>query len=117
MSDTHGRHPPPDAVPARPWGPGDGRRPVVWTWPATDPPALWVWSDGRPRRATVLAKQVWESGATYYQVAVDLHGDTTTRIMLYQWPQPGLQVAHRSQFEPSAGEREEHRGDMPRRDF
>lgn len=111
VSDT----PVPDAVPARPWRPEDGPRPQVWTWPPTDRPALRVMSGGRPRRAEVIAKQVWADGSVYYQVTVDLYGDTTVRTLLYRWPQPGLRVARRSLAQPSRGVGPEHQGDMPRR--
>ncbi|MEU9925087.1 hypothetical protein AB0H51_28030 [Streptomyces griseoluteus] len=107
--------PAPDAVPARPWREEDGPRPQVWTWPRTDPPALWVMSGGRPRRATVIARQDWADGSVYYQVTVDLHGDTTKRILLYRWPQPGLSVAHRSSAQPSRDVDPAQQGDMPRR--
>lgn len=103
----------PDAIPARPWRPEDGPKPVAWMWPRLDPPAVWVRSGGRLRRATVMAKQVWADGSTYYQVAVDLHGDTTVRTLLYRWPQPGLRMAHRSPYEPTTGIDTEHQGDMP----
>lgn len=94
----------PDAVPARPWRPEDGPRPVVWTWPPSDPPVLWVQFDGRRWPGTVLAKQVWADGVRY-QVSVNLGGDTRTYIRLFRWPQPGLSVAHRSALEPVTGTR------------
>ncbi|WP_406368780.1 hypothetical protein OG788_02200 [Streptomyces sp. NBC_00647] len=63
--------------PARPWRPEDGPRPVVWTWPATDPPALWVWSRGSWRWASVAARLDWADGRRAYTVTVDLDGSTT----------------------------------------
>lgn len=105
----------PEAEPARPWRAEDGAQPVVWTWPKSDPPVLWVRSGGAWRYATVMAKQVWADGSTVYQVAIDLRGDTSVSARLYRWPQPGLKVAHRSRFEPSKGVDEAHQGDMPRR--
>jgi hypothetical protein len=105
----------PDAVPARPWRQEDGPRPEVWTWPRTDRPALQVMSGGQWRNAPVVARQTWADGSTRYQVEVDLHGDTTVRVLMYQWPQPGLRVARRSDSAPSQGVDEERQGDMPRR--
>ncbi|MGI5143853.1 MULTISPECIES: hypothetical protein [unclassified Streptomyces] len=52
--------------PARPWRPEDGRQPVVWTWPRSDPPALWVRSGGAWRYATVMARQDWADGSVVY---------------------------------------------------
>ncbi|MEU1592709.1 hypothetical protein ABZ468_07580 [Streptomyces sp. NPDC005708] len=103
----------PEPEPARPWRPEDGPEPVVWTWPRSDPPALWVRSGGAWRFATVLARQDWADGSVYYQVAVDLHGGSLVSARLYRWGQPGLKVAHRSRFEPSRGVDTEHQGDMP----
>lgn len=103
----------PEPVPARPWRPQDGPPPVVWTWPRSDPPALLVWSHGHWRRATVTAKQVWADGSVRYQVSVDLRGDTRVRMRTYQWPQPGLRVAHRSRSKPTAGVDTGRQGDMP----
>ncbi|MFF7977453.1 hypothetical protein [Streptomyces sp. NPDC007905] len=48
------------------------------------------------------------------QRTIDEQDDTTVRTRLYQWPQPGLRVAHHSRFEPSSGVGEEHQGEMPR---
>ncbi|MER7497071.1 hypothetical protein ABT033_31300 [Streptomyces pharetrae] len=86
---------------ARPWRPEDGPRPVVWTWPPGDRPALKVWSSGRWRYAPVMARQDWADGTVRYQVEVDLRGDTRMSSRTYQWPQPGLRVAHRSGSKPS----------------
>ncbi|MER7937861.1 MULTISPECIES: hypothetical protein [unclassified Streptomyces] len=94
----------PDAIPARPWRPEDGPWPVVWTWPS-DPPVLWVRHGGRDWPGTVMAKQVWADGCVRYQLSVNLGGDTRTLIRLFQWPQPGLAVAHRSAQEPVTGTR------------
>ncbi|MFD4974811.1 hypothetical protein [Streptomyces sp. NPDC058424] len=59
---------------ARPWRPERGPKPTVRTWPRRDPPALWVWSKGRWRWATVRARQ---DGRVAYQVSVDLDGSTS----------------------------------------
>jgi hypothetical protein len=75
---------------------------MVWTWPPADRPALRVMSGGQWRHATVVARQDWADGSTRYQVEVDLHGDTRTQILLYQWPQPGLRAARRSHSEPTS---------------
>ncbi|MGW2550055.1 hypothetical protein [Streptomyces sp. NPDC001635] len=104
----------PEPEPARPWRPEDGPQPVVWTWPTSDPPALWVWSGGAWRHATVMARQDWADGTTYYQVSVDLHGDTSVTTRLYRWGQPGLRVAHRSSLQPSRSVHGDRQGDMPR---
>ncbi|MEE1764341.1 hypothetical protein [Streptomyces sp. SP18BB07] len=82
----------PEPAVTRPWRPEDGPKPVVWTWPRVDPPALWVWANGRYRWATVVAKQVWADDSVVYQVLVDLRGDTTVVERKYRWPQPGLRV-------------------------
>lgn len=100
--------------PARPWRPEDGPRPQVWTWPNNARPALAVWSAGRWRYASVRARQVWGDGSVYYQVLVDLHGDTRVTTRLYRWPQPGLRVAHRSPVKPSQGPDERWQGGLPR---
>ncbi|MFI1787459.1 hypothetical protein ACH40D_03180 [Streptomyces olivaceoviridis] len=105
----------PDAQPARPWREEDGPRPEVWTWPRADRPALKVMSGGKWRHAPVLARQNWRDGTVRYQVEVDLLGDTTTRIVTYQWPQPGLRVARRSSSEPTRGVHEAWQGEMPHR--
>ncbi|MFF1284313.1 hypothetical protein ACFVY4_26675 [Streptomyces sp. NPDC058299] len=106
-------HEVPEAEPARPWRPEDGPRPVVWTWPRADPPALWVGAHGAWRWATVTAKQVWGDGTVYYQVTVDLRGDTTATVCLYRWPQPGLRVAHRSGCQPTTEVDAGAQGGMP----
>ncbi|MER5916441.1 hypothetical protein ABT124_40145 [Streptomyces sp. NPDC001982] len=59
-----------------------------------------------------MAKQVWGDGSVYYQVAVDLLGDTSVTARLYRWPQPGLRSAHRSRYEPSTGVETLHQGEM-----
>ncbi|MFF7176827.1 hypothetical protein [Streptomyces pseudovenezuelae] len=100
-----------EPVRARPWRAEDGAPPVVWTWPYRDSPALWVWSAGRWRWATVAARQDWADGRTAYQVVFDPVGDTTSTHRTYWWPHPGLRVAHRSTVEPSTGRVEA--GDMP----
>ncbi|MFJ9729517.1 hypothetical protein ACIRP3_43010 [Streptomyces sp. NPDC101209] len=85
----------PDAQPARPWRTEDGPEPEVWTWPRTDRSALEVMAGGRWRHVQVLARR---TGTT---ALIDLHGDTTIRILAYQWPQPGLRVARRGNSQPS----------------
>ncbi|MFF9819418.1 hypothetical protein [Streptomyces sp. NPDC014006] len=90
----------PDAVTARPWCPQDGPKPVVWTWPSTDPPALWVRAAGRWRRAVVRARQDWPDGRVIYQVLVDAEGTGSKGSRAYPWPQNGLRVAHRSALAP-----------------
>lgn len=100
--------------PARPWRPEDGPRPQVWTWPRSDRPALRVWSAGAWRYAPVLARQDWADGAVYYQVSVDLLGDTRVGTRLYRWPQPGLRVARSSGSEPSQSVNEQWQGGLPR---
>ncbi|MER7688647.1 hypothetical protein [Streptomyces sp. NPDC097610] len=99
---------------ARPWRATDGPWPEVWTWPNTDRLALEVWSAGAWRYSPVVARQNWADGTVRYQVEVDLLGDTTVTIRTYQWPQPGLRVAHRSKSEPSKTVDERAQGEMPR---
>ncbi|MFE7212447.1 hypothetical protein ACFU93_21130 [Streptomyces sp. NPDC057611] len=111
MSET--TTPIPEPVPARPWRPEDGPQPQVWTWPTGDRPALWVLSGGRWRYAPVLARQDWVDGSVYYQVEVDLLGDTSVTGQMYRWPQPGLRAARRSGAEPSRTVDEGRQGDMP----
>ncbi|WP_146046266.1 hypothetical protein [Streptomyces cahuitamycinicus] len=96
---------------ARPWRPENGAKPLVRTWPHRDPPALWVWSKGRWRWATVMARQDWPDGRIAYQVRVDLDGSTCVRARTYWWPHPGLRVAHRSAYPSSTGPVEG--GDLP----
>ncbi|MEV6400541.1 hypothetical protein AB0M39_38155 [Streptomyces sp. NPDC051907] len=91
---------PAEPVENRPWRPQDGPPPRVWTWPRRDPPTLQVWSKGRWRRATVLARQDW-ADRTVYQVEVDLEGNHLVRSRLYAWPQPGLKAGRRSSSPPS----------------
>jgi hypothetical protein len=55
-----------------------------------------------------MARQNWADGRVFYQVSVDLRGDTTVTAVLYEWPQPGLRVAHGPQ--PADGDR---RGALP----
>ncbi|MFD4933365.1 hypothetical protein [Streptomyces virginiae] len=91
---------PAEPVESRPWN-GHGQEPTVWTWPAGDRPALYVWSLNQWRYARVHARQDWPDGKIVYQVAVDLDGSTTTVSRSYPWPQPGLRRAHGSQSAPS----------------
>ncbi|RZU28251.1 hypothetical protein EV284_6417 [Streptomyces sp. BK022] len=114
MSSTE---PVPEPEPSRPWRPDDGPAPEVWAWPAGDRPALGVWSAGRWRYAPVLAKQEWPDGTIRYQVEVDLLGDTTITVRLYQWPQPGLRMAHGSRSaKPTRAFERDQAGSMPRRE-
>ncbi|MFI7142894.1 hypothetical protein ACIBQ5_35885 [Streptomyces massasporeus] len=99
----------PEPVPARPWRREDGPEPKVTTWPTGNRPALAVWSHGRWRYAPIMARQDWADGRVFYQVEVDLLGDTTIRARLYQWPQPGLRAEH-GPPRPAAPDR----GGMPR---
>ncbi|MFE9993472.1 hypothetical protein [Streptomyces avermitilis] len=100
---------------ARPWrGPDDGPWPVVRTWPGGARPALEVWSAGRWWQARVMARQDWADGSVYYQVSVDLRGDTSVTTRLCRWPQPGLRVAHGSGSDPSTTPNESQQGGMPR---
>lgn len=84
-------------------------------WPRRDRPALWVWAGGQKRRAQVKAKQVWADGSVYYQVEVDLQGDTRVTVRLYRWPQPGLSVAYAPNSRPFRQVHEGNQGDMPHR--
>ncbi|MEV4333641.1 hypothetical protein AB0K02_24400 [Streptomyces sp. NPDC049597] len=93
----------PGAVEARPWSPDDGPAPRVTTWPRTNRPALRVYSHGVWRYATIEARQDWADGRVFYQVSVDLRGDTHVTTRLYQWPQPGLRASHAPRPE-AAGE-------------
>lgn len=105
----------PDATPARPWRESDGARPRVWTWSPGDRPALEVWSAGAWRYAPVLARQEWDGGRVFYQVEVDLRGDTAVSAVLYEWPQPGLRRAHGSRRSKPAADRDGVEwGDLPR---
>ncbi|MGV9892124.1 hypothetical protein [Streptomyces sp. NPDC003395] len=90
----------PEPVPARPWRPEDGPRPKVTTWPAGSEPALKVWSHGRWRYASVMARQDWADGRVFYQVHVDLLGDNRVSHRMYQWPQPGLRAVRRRDSHP-----------------
>ncbi|MEV7004792.1 hypothetical protein AB0N62_45715 [Streptomyces sp. NPDC093982] len=56
-----------EPVEARPWRPEDGRQPFVRTWPSRGPLALWLWSKGRWRWATVMARQDWAVGRIAYR--------------------------------------------------
>lgn len=103
----------PEPEQGRPWRPEDGPRPVVWTWPKADRPALKVWSAGAWRYAPVMARQDWADGSVRYQVSVDLRGDTLVTARTYRWPQPGLRVAHESSSAPSRDVDERHSGEMP----
>lgn len=98
---------------ARPWRPSDGPEPTVATWPPGRRPALWVWAGGSWRHGSVQSRQEWADGRVFYQVAVDLRGDTAVTTRLYQWPHEGLRTAHGSDAQPSTG-MEMERGDMPR---
>lgn len=100
--------------PALPWRPQDGPAPEVWTWPADDRPALEVWSAGRWRYAPVRQQQNWADGTIRYQVEVDLHGTASVTTRMYQWPHPGLRLAHRSGTQPSRGALKGRQGDMPK---
>ncbi|MBK6017723.1 hypothetical protein [Streptomyces sp. MBT53] len=84
----------PEPVTARPWRREDGPRPKVTTWPPGRRPALAVWSGGAWRTAPVMARQDWADGRVFYQVEVDLRGDTLVSCRMYQWPQPGLRRAY-----------------------
>src|SRR5690349_2944123 len=59
---------PADAVEAQPWREGDGPKPVTWSWPPTDPPALWVRVRESWARARVSARLDWPDGRRSYQV-------------------------------------------------
>ncbi|WP_326844560.1 hypothetical protein OHB33_41165 (plasmid) [Streptomyces sp. NBC_01558] len=101
-----------DPVEAQPWREGDGPQPSVWTWPLTDPPALWVRQNGSWRWAPVTARQDWPDGRVAYQVLIDTDGTTSKSHRTYWWPHNGLRVAHRSAADPTteAG----RGGDLPR---
>lgn len=92
---------PADAVEARPWREGEGPKPVTWSWPPTDPPALWVRVRGSWARAWVSARLDWPDGRRSYQVLIDAAGSTALSHRTYDWPQSGLRVAQRSTAEPS----------------
>ncbi|WP_432189830.1 hypothetical protein [Streptomyces sp. Tue6028] len=100
-----------DAVEARPWQEGDGPRPVVVTWPRTDPPALFVRIAGTWRRASVTARQDWPDGRVMYQVAVAVKESAAISHRTYAWPQNGLRVAHHSAAQPTT--KAGLGGDMP----
>ncbi|MFF4276193.1 hypothetical protein [Streptomyces sp. NPDC001536] len=91
----------PEPKQARPWRQEDGPEPQVTVYPNVGAPALSVWSAGAWRYARVRARQVWPPSAKWphgrllYQVEVDLLGDTTVRMVMYEWPQEGLRVAER----------------------
>ncbi|WP_433860217.1 hypothetical protein [Streptomyces kronopolitis] len=105
----------PEPTEARPWRqPEDGPEPKVTTWPPGDRPALRVWSHGKWRYAPVMARQDWADGRVFYQLSVDLTGGTSVTARMYQWPQPGLRVAHGSSSEPVSGAAAVARGEMPR---
>ncbi|MEU4932077.1 hypothetical protein AB0G54_37180 [Streptomyces yokosukanensis] len=97
----------PEPVTARPWRREDGPRPKVTTWPPGRRPALAVWSAGAWRTAPVMARQDWADGRVFYQVEVDLRGDTLVSCRMYQWPQPGLRVAYDA---PRSGSGPDQRG-------
>ncbi|MBV1940829.1 hypothetical protein KUF83_30305 [Streptomyces sp. BV286] len=106
----------PEPVEARPWRADDGPMPRVTTWPERGCPALGVWSHEAWRYARVMGRQDWADGRVFYQVSVDLRGDTTVSVRLYQWPQPGLRVERRPPGrERSAGTAADRgQGKMPR---
>lgn len=87
---------PEDAVEARPWRQGDGPKPKVWTWPLTDPPALWVHHKGTWRWASVSARPMAgrPDGRTAYQVLIDTDGTTSRTFALF----PGTNVARVASF-------------------
>lgn len=87
--------------PVEAWREGDGPRPAVWTWPLTDPPALWVRQNGMWRWAAVTARQDWSDGRTAYQVLIGTDGTTSKSHRTFWWPNEGLRVAHRSSAEPT----------------
>jgi hypothetical protein len=93
----------PEPTVARPWRPSDGAKPKVTTWPPGDRPALKVWSHGAWRYAPVRARQDWADGRVFYQVEVDLRGDTTVVTRMYEWPQPGLRKGYRPRREEGNG--------------
>ncbi|MFF0191168.1 hypothetical protein [Streptomyces sp. NPDC005244] len=103
---------PEDSEEARPWREGDGARPTVWTWPLTDPPALWVRRNGGWRLAAVAARQDWSDSRTAYQVLIDTDGTTSKSHRTFWWPHEGLRFAHRSAAEPTT---EAGRGGEPPR--
>ncbi|MER8225422.1 hypothetical protein ABTZ58_33690 [Streptomyces sp. NPDC094143] len=35
-----------------------------------------------------MARQDWADGTVHYQVEVDLRGDASMSVRVYQWPQP-----------------------------
>ncbi|MEU2395094.1 hypothetical protein [Streptomyces sp. NPDC007369] len=91
-----------EPIETRPYRAGeDGPAPRVWAWPPGDRPALFVWSAGAWRYAPVMSRQDWSDGRVIYQVAVDLDGSTSVVSRRYEWPQPGLRVAHRSESQPA----------------
>ncbi|MET8717405.1 hypothetical protein ABZV52_30015 [Streptomyces sp. NPDC004735] len=104
----------PEPEQARPWRPEDGPWPQVWVWPRGDRPALRVWSAGRWRHASVVARQNWADGTVRYQVEVDLQGTTEIATCTYQWPQPGLRAARGSRSEPVRKADEASQGRLPR---
>ncbi|MET9411215.1 hypothetical protein ABZX90_36535 [Streptomyces sp. NPDC002935] len=103
---------PEDAVEARPWRQGDGPKPKVWTWPLTDPPALWVRHKGTWRWASVSARQDWPDCRTAYQALIDTDGTASKSHRTFWWPHEVLRVAHHSTAVPAT---EVGRGgDLPR---
>lgn len=57
-----------------------------------------------------MARQDWADGRVFYQVSVDLRGDTTVTIRMYEWPQPGLRAVR----EPRQDDTAEQGGGLPR---
>ncbi|MET9528193.1 hypothetical protein [Streptomyces coeruleorubidus] len=99
----------PEPAVARPWRPSDGEQPRVTTWPPGNRPALRVWSHGAWRYAPVRARQDWADGRVFYQVEIDLRGDTTVVTRMYEWPQPGLRAPRAPRQQRGGGS-----ADMPR---
>ncbi|MFF8432818.1 hypothetical protein [Streptomyces bacillaris] len=92
----------PEPVERRPWRKSDGPEPTVWCWPNAHRPALYVWSRGKWRYGSVMARHDYADGAVAYQVAVNLGiKDMGVTARTYGWPQPGLRVAQRSPVKPT----------------
>ncbi|WP_326724706.1 hypothetical protein OHT59_40530 [Streptomyces sp. NBC_00243] len=106
----------PEPVEARPWRRENGPpEPVVWLWPEGDRPTLLVWSAGEWRNAPVMAEQDWPDGSVYFQVSVDLRGDSQATVRLYRWPQSGLRAGQKSGSQPSRSVDVRRQGNMPHR--
>ncbi|MGA4960340.1 hypothetical protein [Streptomyces lavendulocolor] len=76
-------------VESRPWRPQDGPEPSVHSWPPGQRPALYVWDGSRWRYAVVQARQTYGNGRVVYQLLMP-----SSSVRSYEWPQPGLRVAH-----------------------